>query len=745
MLAFLACFIFGSNLLPVHTGGYEPIPLPCNFPFFFDGKSYTSCTKDGAIDEQLWCATTANYDKHGRWRSCSLQEYGGNSGGNACIFPFIYKNRTFYTCTNEERGRFWCATVRNYDWDPKWSYCADTRLNADPKGPCVFPFLYNRTSYSSCTTDGISNKKPWCSLTSNYDVDLQWTYCEPSGPDSNGGSPSCVFPFIYNDKSYSTCMTEGMNDGKFWCATTSNFDVDKKWVYCNVTGLDADPKLLCHFPFMYNHKFYSSCTTDGMYGKKPWCSLTVNYNADLQWTYCEPSGPGDTMESPCVFPFIFRGKFYHNCTTDGLGDGKLWCATTSNYVGDMNWKLCEDSESETPLAPALVDPQTISPTSVLLTVPQTIAPTFVLPSSGPKAESPSCVFPFIYNGATYSTCTSEGMNDGSFWCATSSNFDMDMEWMYCNVTGPDPNVEGPSCVFPFIYKGKSYSTCTLEGMIDEIFWCATTSNYDMDKNWMYCNVTGPDDTVESPPCVFPFIFKGKSYHTCTTDGQSSGSFWCATTSNYDADKKWKFCEDPDPDPNVESPSCIFPFIYNGKSFSTCTREGMSDGSFWCATTSNYDVDKKWAYCNVTGPDMSVETPRCVFPFIYNGKNYSGCTEDGRKDGKLWCATTGSYDEDEKWIFCTVTKTGCVFPFIYKGRSHHSCTTLDHLEGRAWCSTTPDYHTGLQWRVCNATDCVFPFEYQGKSYNSCTRDGRADKRRWCSLASNADTGKTWILC
>uniref|UniRef100_A0A8D0E4J9 Fibronectin type-II domain-containing protein n=1 Tax=Salvator merianae TaxID=96440 RepID=A0A8D0E4J9_SALMN len=52
-------------------------------------------------------------------------EYGGNSGGKPCIFPFVYKNRTYYTCTEEERESFWCATTRNYDQDLEWSYCAD--------------------------------------------------------------------------------------------------------------------------------------------------------------------------------------------------------------------------------------------------------------------------------------------------------------------------------------------------------------------------------------------------------------------------------------------------------------------------------------------------------------------------------------------------------------------------------------------------------------------------------------------
>lgn len=50
-----------------------PSPQPCVFPFIFGGISYTSCTKDGAIDARQWCATTANYDMDRAWRPCFVQ------------------------------------------------------------------------------------------------------------------------------------------------------------------------------------------------------------------------------------------------------------------------------------------------------------------------------------------------------------------------------------------------------------------------------------------------------------------------------------------------------------------------------------------------------------------------------------------------------------------------------------------------------------------------------------------------
>ena len=44
---------------------------------------------------------------------------------------------------------------------------------------------------------------------------------------------------------------------------------------------------------------------------------------------------------------------------------------------------------------------------------------------------------------------------------------------------------------------------------------------------------------------------------------------------------------------------------------------------------------------------------CVFPFTYQGIDYNKCI-DTNWDG-TWCATTGSYDADNKWSVCTESK------------------------------------------------------------------------------------------
>ncbi|XP_073177381.1 72 kDa type IV collagenase-like [Lepidochelys kempii] len=199
-----------------------------------------------------------------------------------------------------------------------------------------------------------------------------------------------------------------------------------------------------------------------------------------------------------------------------------------------------------------------------------------------------------------------------------------------------PGSGSPRCTFPFIYKGRSYSSCTTDGRRDKKLWCATTNNYAKDGRWRFCS------PMDSLPCTFPFKYKGKSYLACTRDGSTDKRLWCATTSDYDKDGKWKFCT------QKVSPACAFPFIYKGKSYSACTRDGTRSRLRWCATTTNYDTDGRWRYCSVTDYDNG---EACVFPFTYKGKRFSACTKFDNLFGRFWCATTDSYHMDRQWVFC----------------------------------------------------------------------------------------------
>ncbi|KAK9397125.1 MMP9: Matrix metalloproteinase-9 [Crotalus adamanteus] len=63
------------------------------------------------------------------------------------------------------------------------------------------------------------------------------------------------------------------------------------------------------------------------------------------------------------------------------------------------------------------------------------------------------------------------------------------------------------------------------------------------KLWLGCHVELCADIKSSPMGpIFPFLRKGRFYSSCTTDGESNGKSWYSLSSSYDVDPKWDlFC------------------------------------------------------------------------------------------------------------------------------------------------------------------------------------------------------------
>jgi len=98
-------------------------------------------------------------------------------------------------------------------------------------------------------------------------------------------------------------------------------------------------------------------------------------------------------------------------------------------------------------------------------------------------------------------------------------------------------------MFPYKYKGVTYNTCTGTKP-----WCSVENKKDGNyKRWGRCNIpscfvpSSTCQTTKGQKCVFPFKYKGKTYSTCTSAGYY-GRPWCSVENKENGYyKKWGRC------------------------------------------------------------------------------------------------------------------------------------------------------------------------------------------------------------
>lgn len=405
------------------------------------------------------------------------------TSSNGCVFPFYYNGVPYYDCIYKEPvGGFYgrCSTSyigKHYTMKDCWVYGEMPELVTytyeNETEPCVFPFTFMGKTYQECsdlfTARSIMaplTQHGYCSLTTRLDVDRTMRRCQSFDVESSSQNDGqCVFPFWYLGQLQYNCMPGG------WCSLTNNFDRDLQSANCPLVGLPT--------------------TTAA-----PTTTVSTNPPPSTMRTY---------LGGTCILPFRYNNRLYHSCTTDNHSRRRKWCLTRETYLWG-NWDLCVVPENEG-----------------------------IVTKKGEK-----CIFPFSYYGKEWNGCTVE-TTSGRYFCKTRSGYgycsvadtDSSLQWIKENglrinkvpIMYGNPFQRGrkPQCSFPFVRNGKLTASCFSEG---NRHLCSTTHNYDRDKkatdcknNWKYFSHVGVKG------CHFPFWYK-ENYYISPASGFGKDS-WCA--------------------------------------------------------------------------------------------------------------------------------------------------------------------------------------------------------------------------
>jgi len=178
--------------------------------------------------------------------------------------------------------------------------------------------------------------------------------------------------YVHNDIDQVLSRTTRININYPACTPEPSINIpresDIKLKSANGRSYYTSNREKCAFPFSFNGRSYTSCTTashSGNYYAYSWCATSRYSNGawydsatpshQNSWGYCyrnpaeRPRSCSRTSSgSPCIFPFKYLGVEHSSCQGHG------WCAIRVDAAKNMlAWSRCDDScysreENETP-------------------------------------------------------------------------------------------------------------------------------------------------------------------------------------------------------------------------------------------------------------------------------------------------------------------------------------------------------------------------------------------------------------
>ncbi|CAH3033992.1 unnamed protein product, partial [Pocillopora meandrina] len=400
----------------------------------------------------------------------------------------------------------------------------------------------------------------------------------------------CVFPFIYRGNPQHRCTRA--ERGYRWCSTTNNYDKDKEWGFCAACFLcygGSSNGNCCHFPFVYDGKMYTTCTTQD--STKPWCATTYNYDVDKQWGYCGGDAPGSVSQPKIA---------YAPCSADC--DGKC-VDTCPDYCCVKG--MIRTQEQPAPVTPP--PPQQVEQVPLVQQTSQS-CPAICTETCAPDCPVRCCNFlpssPYMASPPQRPTnCPPICFNTCVSYCPTDC-CNNPQQGVSRNTLSYTLKLPCPTNCYPTCHGNCPQQCCKAAQKGTSSLLHSAVNNKGVG---FYQRIQGegisPSMSLQTPsasPIVIrstllcPKVCNKICTNACPTE-------CCKRQKNGNINQqKWRNTAQDCKNGaitfggNAKGACCNFPFIYDGAVYWRCTNQNADKK--WCSVTKVFELDRKWGYC-----------------------------------------------------------------------------------------------------------------------------------------------------
>lgn len=609
--------------------------------------------------------------------SAEIETYGGTGNGLMCTFPFIYNGDTISNCLDSELdgGRRWCSVSSNYDRDALWGYCDDTtnqrEVDALKKNLCDTPNGY-RLQNSVCDLSD-SNKQD----NNNQDNN-----------NNNNGDLSNARHQVHNQTNEIDEILGTVLENEGITSSEQMQILGRK----HIKGGDIFGDSIADSSSPTNQNSKNDATVKHIELTKFTGDENELIDMDIKETKESPTlkelkhevTTGTHTQAPTLHTTHahISSKTEQGATKQSsMDEPTQYALITDGFIQDDSRKHlrknAKQSSMDAPTQDAFTTDEFIQDEynkHLLTNATESSKDTPTKDANGFSKDETSQNLLKNSNETSIDIPTFGVTTDGFIKDEPSENLIKNKSKNSTLTSNKTLSIKPTS--HGHTWKETNHSKYKLKHKIQK----QKTQN-SQENEIVVKTVGGHPGTGE--PCTFPFVYQGKTYFKCITEDRDKP--WCSTTSNYDKMPTWGYCCNGDECPDVRPTHK--PSLLTGlwKALSTTKKIESETLASKLKTkldtpTERFIENEMNAKEDTSSHTTEKQTKNTPSHIIHNEGEEVLSIHSGLK-------TYGGNTDGDR----------CVIPFVYDGQTHMKCIPRD--DGSAWCATTHSYDRIPKWGNC----------------------------------------------